>query len=179
LAAEHRVDPVDLIIDMALERELRLFFVQPMGRFDPADLERVMKHPRTVMTFSDSGAHVSQMADASIQTHLLSHWVRDRQAFTFEEAIRMVSFVPATVWGFSDRGLVREGFVADLNVINPQTVAPEMPILVDDLPGKARRLIQHATGYRATIVGGEVVHLDGEHTGALPGRLLRGPLASA
>ena len=133
-----------------------------------------MKHPRTVMTFSDAGAHVSQISDVSIQTHLLAYWVREREAFTLEEAVRMITLVPATAWGFADRGLVREGFVADLNVFDPETVAPALPTVQHDLPAGARRLVQKATGFRATVVGGEVVLEDGEHTGALPGRLVRG-----
>ena len=161
------------MIDLALERDLKVFFIQPIFRFTDENTVRVMKHPRTVMTFSDSGAHVSQVADSSIQTHLLSYWVRERQAFTLEEAVRMVTYDPATAWGFYDRGLVREGFVADLNVFDPATVAPEMPELVYDLPGGARRLTQRARGYRATVVGGTVTLRDGEHTGARPGRLLR------
>ena len=76
------------------------------------------------MTFSDSGAHVSQIMDASLQTHLLSHWVREKQAFTLEQAVRMLSFVPATQWGFADRGLIREGIAADLVVFDPETIAP-------------------------------------------------------
>ena len=79
----------------------------------------VMRHPRTVMTFSDSGAHLSQIADSSIHTHLLGHWVRDRQEFTLEEAVRMLTLAPAMAWGFADRGLLREGMVADLNVFDP------------------------------------------------------------
>jgi len=81
----------------------------------------LMRHPRTVVTFSDSGAHVSQIMDASLQTHVLSHWVRARQAFTLEQAVRMLSFEPATHWGFVDRGLVREGMAADLIVFDPDT----------------------------------------------------------
>jgi N-acyl-D-amino-acid deacylase len=130
-----------------------------------------------VMTFSDSGAHVSQILDCSIQTHLLAHWVRNRQAIALEEAIRMITLVPAMAWGFSDRGLLREGLVADVNVIDPARVGPEMPTLEYDLPGGARRLIQKASGFLATVVGGEVVLRSGEQTGARPGRLLRGPLA--
>ena len=179
LAAEARVDPAELMIDLALERDLKRFFLQPITTFTEEDAVRVMKHPRTVMTFSDSGAHVSQIADASIQTHLLSYWVRERQAFTFEEAVRMVTYDPATAWGFSDRGLVREGFVADLNVFDPATLTAEMPELVYDLPGGARRLTQRARGYRATVVAGAVTLRDGEPTGALPGRLLRRSASAA
>jgi len=173
LAEAAGVHPAERLIDLALERDLKVFFIQPIFRFTDENTVRVMKHPRTVMTFSDSGAHVSQVADSSIQTHLLSYWVRERQAFTLEEAVRMVTYDPATAWGFYDRGLVREGFVADLNVFDPATVAPEMPELVYDLPGGARRLTQRARGYRATVVGGTVTLRDGEHTGARPGRLLR------
>ena len=136
-----------------------------------------MKHPRTVVTFSDSGAHVSQIMDASLQTHLLSHWVRAKQAFTLEQAVRMLSFVPATQWGFADRGLIREGTAADLLVFDPETIALEMPEVVRDLPAGARRLVQRSRGIAATIVNGETVLRDGKPTGALPGQLLRGPLA--
>jgi N-acyl-D-aspartate/D-glutamate deacylase len=136
-----------------------------------------MKHPGTVVTFSDSGAHVSQIMDASLQTHLLSHWVRERHAFTLEEAVRMLSFEPATRWGFADRGLLREGLAADLIVFDPATVAPEMPEVVHDLPAGARRLVQRSRGFAASVVNGEIVLRDGKPTGALPGRLLRGPLA--
>src|SRR5439155_23984720 len=83
----------------------------------------------------------------------------------------------ATYWGFADRGLVREGFVADLIVFDPDTISPEMPEVVNDLPAGARRLVQRARGITATIVNGEVLLRDGKHTGALPGHLLRGPLA--
>jgi len=103
--------------------------------------------------------------------------VRAKQAFTLEQAVRMLTLVPATYWGFADRGLVREGFAADLLVFDPETISPEMPEVVADLPAGARRLVQRARGIAATIVSGEILLRDGKHTGALPGRLLRGPLA--
>jgi N-acyl-D-aspartate/D-glutamate deacylase len=171
------VDPVELVIQLALETDLDQFFVQTNAPFDHAAVKVVMKHPRTVMAFSDSGAHVSQMSDSSIQTHLLAHWVRDCQDFTLEEAIRMLTLAPARAWGFHDRGLVREGLVADLNVFDPDTVGPAMPTVVHDLPAGERRIKQTADGFLATVVSGQVVHLRGEHTGALPGQLLRGHLA--
>jgi N-acyl-D-aspartate/D-glutamate deacylase len=172
------VDPVEAIIDIALETDFDRFFVQTIAPFDPEAVKRVMQHPRTVMTFSDSGAHVSQMSDCSIHTHLLAHWVRDRQDFTLEEAVRMITFGPARAWGFHDRGLLREGLVADVNVFDPERVAPEMPRIVFDLPADERRIEQKATGFRATVVAGQVSFLDGESTGARAGRLIRGPLAS-
>jgi N-acyl-D-aspartate/D-glutamate deacylase len=129
------------------------------------------------MTFSDAGAHVSQISDVSIQTHLLSHWVRDTDEFTLEEAVQMLTFKPARQWGFHDRGLLREGLVADVNVFDPARIGPAMPKIVHDLPAGQPRILQKAEGIHATVVGGQIVLRDGEHTGAFPGRLLRGPLA--
>jgi N-acyl-D-aspartate/D-glutamate deacylase len=177
VARQRGCDPVEAMIDLALERDMEVFFLQPIANEDHDAALELIKHPRTVVTFSDSGAHVSQLMDASLQTHLLSYWVRAKQALTLEEAVRMLTFDTATQWGFTDRGLVREGFAADLVVFDPDTVGAEMPEVVNDLPAGARRLIQRARGFSTTVVNGETVLRDGKHTGALPGRLLRGPLA--
>jgi len=167
------------MIDMALEHDLKLFFRQPIANENQDDALELMKHPHSTVTFSDSGAHVSQIMDSSLQTHLLSHWVRDKQAFTLEEAVRLFTYDTATQWGFHDRGLIREGMVADIVVFNPDTIGPMMPEVVCDLPAGAKRLRQKAHGVANTIVGGKTVLRNGEHTGALPGKLLRGPLARA
>jgi len=177
VARERGLDPVEAMIDLALEKGLDRFFLQPIANENQDHALELMKHPRTVVTFSDSGAHVSQIMDASLQTHLLSHWVRAKHAFTLEQGVRMLSFEPATHWGFADRGLIREGLAADLLVFDPDTIAPEMPEVVHDLPAGARRLVQRARGISATVVNGETVLRDGKPTGALPGHLLRGPLA--
>jgi N-acyl-D-aspartate/D-glutamate deacylase len=89
----------------------------------------------------------------------------------------MLTLAPARAWGFHDRGLLREGLVADINVIDPSVVAPAMPRVVHDLPTGAKRIEQKAVGFLATIVGGELVHHHGEPTGSLSGQLIRGPLA--
>jgi N-acyl-D-aspartate/D-glutamate deacylase len=129
------------------------------------------------VTFSDSGAHVSQIMDSSLQSHLLSYWVREKQALTLEQAIRMLTFVPASHWGLTGRGLLREGMAADVIVFDADKIAPMMPKVENDLPAGARRLKQKATGLMATVVNGEIVLRNNEPTGNLPGRLLRGPLA--
>ena len=108
LARQKNTHPVDLMIDMALERDMKFFMIQPIANEDQAEALELMKHPRSVVTFSDSGAHVSQIMDSSLQTHLLSHWVRDKQAFTLEEAVKMITCDTATQFGFHDRGLLRE-----------------------------------------------------------------------
>ena len=179
IARERGVDPVEAMIDLALEKDMDRFFFHPIANEDQELALELIKHPQAVVTFSDSGAHVSQLMDSSLQTYLLSHWVRGKQALTLEQAVRMLSFVPASYWGFTDRGLIREGMAADLVVFDPDTIAAELPEVVRDLPAGAKRLIQRTRGIAATVVNGEVLLRDGKHTGAHPGRLLRGPLARA
>jgi len=178
IARQRGVAPAEAMIDIAMENGLKKFFRQPLANENMDDALALMRHPDSCVTFSDSGAHVSQIMDSSLQTHLLSHWVRQEEAFTLEQAIRMITYDTATRWGFHDRGLLREGMAADIVVLDPAKVGAEMPTVVNDLPGGAKRLKQYSTGIKATIVGGETVLKDNEHTGALPGRLLRGPLAA-
>jgi N-acyl-D-aspartate/D-glutamate deacylase len=174
VARQRGVHPAEAMVDLCVETGGNQLFIQPsLYPQDETVLLRAMRHPRTVMTFSDSGAHLSQIADASIHTHLLGHWVRDRQEFTLEEAVRMITLAPALAWGLSDRGLLRPGMAADITIFDPDTVAPAVPMLVDDLPAGGRRLEQRSVGFLATVVGGEVTIERGEPTGATPGRLLR------
>jgi N-acyl-D-aspartate/D-glutamate deacylase len=179
VARQRQCDPVDAMIDLALERDFDAFFFQPIANEDQDVALELMRYKHAVVTFSDSGAHVSQLMDSSLQTHLLAHWVREKQAFTLEEAVRMLTLVPASYWGFGDRGLLREGLAADLVVFDPDTIAAEMPEVATDLPAGAKRLVQRCRGIAATVVNGETVLRDGKPTGALPGRLLRGPRARA
>ena len=179
IAAAENKDPVDVMIDLALEKNLKKFFMQTLVNENQDDVLEMMKHPRSVVTFSDSGAHVSQIMDSSLQTHVLSHWVREKQALTLEQAIRLLSFVPAYHWGLKGRGLLREGNFADIIVFDPDRINPQLPELTYDLPAGARRLKQKSDGLLATVVNGKVVLRNNEHTGALPGKLLRGPLAQA
>ena len=173
LARERGVDPVELMIDIALETDLGQNFLQPFANEVQEQVLALMKHPRSLVTFSDAGAHVSQISDCSIATHLLGHWVRQEQAVGLEEAVCMLTAQPAAAFGFADRGHVEAGYVADLAIFDPDTVAPEVPRIEHDLPGGARRLVQESRGFLATVVAGEVLLRNGVHTGALPGRLLR------
>ena len=177
VAARRGVHPAEAMIDIALERDFDVFFRQPLANEDQDHVLQMMKHPRSVVTFSDSGAHVAQIMDSSLQTHLLSHWVRDEEAFTLEEAVRLITYDTATAWGLHDRGLIREGMNADLVVFDPDAIAQDMPELINDLPAGAPRLKQTATGISTTVVNGEILLENNEHTGNLPGQLVRGPLA--
>jgi N-acyl-D-aspartate/D-glutamate deacylase len=178
IAKESNKDPLELIIDLALEKHLKQFFIQPIVNEDQDIVLGMMRHPRSVVTFSDSGAHVSQIMDSSIQTHLLGHWVRNRQALTLEYAIRKITFELASFWGLQGRGMISEGNFADIAIFDPETISPTMPTLEYDLPAGARRLKQKSIGIKATIVNGQVLMRNNEHTGALPGKLIRGPLAA-
>jgi N-acyl-D-aspartate/D-glutamate deacylase len=176
LAAQRNVDPVEVMMDLAVQSDFNQLFMQ----FDQATVPKndaealaTLRHPRTVMTFSDSGAHVSLIMDSSIHTHLLAYWVRERNAFSLEEGVKMITMTPAMAWGFKDRGIVRQGCVADLNVFDPATIAPQMPTIENDLPTGARRLKQKSSGIKATIIAGKIAFRDGEHTGAFGGKLLR------
>lgn len=173
LARAKGVHPVELMIDMALQRDLKMFFRQPIANEDQSQVLDMMKHPRSVITFSDSGAHVSQIMDSSLQTHLLSYWVREKQAMTLEDAVKQITYNTATMWGLHDRGLLREGMAADLVVFDPQTIGARMPDVVHDLPAGAKRLKQTADGILNTVVNGEILLSNNEHCGAVPGRLLR------
>jgi N-acyl-D-amino-acid deacylase len=176
LAAKRGVDPVEMMMDLAVESDFNQLFMQFDEETVPKNDEEALatlKHPRTVMTFSDSGAHVSLIMDSSIHTHLLAYWYRQKNAFSLEEAVKMITLTPAVAWGFTDRGLLRQGCIADLNVFDPATIAPAMPTIEYDLPTGARRLKQKSSGISATVVAGKVAFRNGEHTGALGGRLLR------
>ena len=179
LARERGVHPVELMIDLALERDMKAFFRQPIANEDQDAVLEMMQHPRSLVTFSDSGAHVSQIMDSSLQTHVLSHWVREKQAFSLEQAVRLLTYDTATAWGLHDRGLVREGMKADLLVIDPDRVQARMPEVVHDLPAGAKRLVQKSDGIKASIVAGTTILENSVPTGALPGELVRGPLARA
>ena len=175
-AKEAGVSAPELMIDLALSSDFKVIFRQPIANELDEDVIEMMKHPRSVVTFSDSGAHVSQIMDSSLQTHIFSHWVREKQALTLEEAVRMVTLEPALQWGFHDRGLLRVGAAADIVVFDPNTIAANMPEVVHDLPSGSKRLKQTARGIKNTIVNGEIFLENNEPTESRSGQLLRGPL---
>ena len=177
LSGQHGKHPVEVMIDLVLEIDDQVF-VQPLVNEDPEHVLGMLRHPRTLATFSDSGAHVCQEMGSSLQTHLLSYWVRARQAFTLEEAVRKLTFDNASAWDLNDRGLVRAGYAADLVVFDEARVRPAMPSVETDLPGGARRLVQKAEGIAAVVVNGQVTLEQGRATGAVSGKLLRGPGAA-
>ncbi|MEZ5738870.1 MAG: amidohydrolase family protein [Burkholderiaceae bacterium] len=138
-------------------------------------LHEMLSHPRALFSLGDAGAHVGTICDASFQTTMLSHWVRDRARgarFSIEQAVEMMSARNARHLGLTDRGLIAPGMRADLNIIDAARVAPLNPHIVRDLPAGGRRVVQGARGMLATLVAGQVICANGEVTGARPGRWL-------
>ena len=180
IAAARGIAPEAAAYDALLEGDGEAFLYSPLfnynaGNYDAA--REMMLHPNSILGISDGGAHCGIICDAGAPTYLLAHFVRDRSRgprIALEQAVRMQTHDTAALYGFHDRGLVAPGKRADLNLIDLETLAMPVPQMVYDLPAAGQRLIQRAQGYRATLVAGEVTFEDGESTGALPGRLVRG-----
>jgi N-acyl-D-aspartate/D-glutamate deacylase len=139
-------------------------------------IERMMKHPNTVLALGDGGAHSTQICDASAQTYMLTRWIKGRhgRSVTLAEGIKMITYDPAVASGMLDRGLIKPGQKGDLNVIDMENITLYRPLLVKNMPAGAGRVMMPTTGYRATIVSGEITRKDDHETGNLPGRLIRG-----
>ena len=173
IAQEQGKDVLDAFLDLALEEDLETEFERREVNSDEAAMTALLTSPYTVIGQSDGGAHVVFRTDYSYSTYLLSHWVRERGIMSLEDAIRKLTFVPASLFGLFDRGLVRPGMAADLMVFDPATIAPLEPGEAQDLPGGARRRKQLAQGIAWTVVNGQVLIEKGEHTGAYPGKVQR------
>lgn len=151
----------------------RALFNLRMFNQNLTELGELFKSEHCFPSLGDAGAHVSQIMDAGWASFTLKHWVRDTGLYSLEEGVRRLTSAPARVMGLTDRGTIKEGMRADLNVFDPAKVAEQHPELVHDFPGGAPRYIQRSFGYKNTIVNGEVILEDGEHTGDRPGKVLR------
>jgi N-acyl-D-amino-acid deacylase len=171
--------PEEVVYDWLLERGGRALLFAPLLNYVGYDFEalrEMMLHPRTVLGLSDGGAHCGLICDAGMPTYLLSYWVRDRkrgETIPLEQAVRLQTGNTAAVYGLTDRGTIAPGQKGDLNVVDYDAIALHAPEMVFDLPAGGRRLVQRASGYRATVVAGAVTFEHGEATGALPGKLVR------
>jgi N-acyl-D-aspartate/D-glutamate deacylase len=174
IAAARGGDPVDAMLDLSLESELRCQFGIPILNTDERIVGELIRHPAGILALSDAGAHVDTLSDQGFTTHLLSHWVRERQVLSLEEAVRLLTSAPAALYGLTGRGEIRPGYAADLVLFDAATVGVERTELVADLPGGAARLIQRATGVEYVLVNGETLVDRGVQTGARGGAVLRG-----
>ena len=169
--------PVEVMIDLSLANANQIY-QQPIVNEEREDVLSMLKRDATLATFSDSGAHVAQEMGSSLQTHLLHYWVDKRGAFTLEQAVKKLSNDIAQAFELEDRGLIREGYKADVLLFEEGRVRPLLPTVESDLPGGARRLVQKAEGIRAMVVNGTVTLENGESTGHFAGEVIKGKLAS-
>ncbi|SDF18361.1 N-acyl-D-amino-acid deacylase family protein [Thalassobaculum litoreum] len=167
----------EVAYDMLLERDGKAFIYTPLVNFVNYDMsapEAMMADPNVIMGLGDGGAHVGFILDAGFPTWLMSYWGRDRSRFPMEDVIRRLTSDTAGAAGLSDRGVLKAGKKADVNVIDWDSVGFSDPYVTFDLPAGGKRLLQKSKGYAATIAAGEVTYRDGSPTGALPGRVVRG-----
>ena len=183
MAARMGRDPADLAYDLLLENNGKTLLYRPLSNYSYGNLDTVhdmLAHDATIVGLGDGGAHVGILSDASALTTMLTHWTRDRKGarFSLPWGVKRISRDSALAIGLHDRGLVARGYKADLNVIDYDRLSVRAPEVVYDLPTGGRRLIQRADGYDVTIMSGVPVTRNGEATGELPGRLVRGARAA-
>lgn len=173
------VTPQEYAYDALLARDGKAMLYFPFMGYDQRNLDRqfeMLQDKNSVISLADTGAHCGVLSDASMPTFLLSHFVRDRKGgkFTIEQAIKMHTHDTARAVCLEDRGTLEPGMRADINIIDFDNLKLESPEVIYDLPAGGKRIFQKAKGYRYTLVGGEVIMIDGVETQAMPGALIRG-----
>lgn len=172
--------PLEMVYDLMLENDGQAILYYPSFNYSYENLDhlhQLMQHGNTVNSLSDGGAHCGYICDVSLPTFMLTHWTRDRRRgplLPLEHVVRRQTHDTAMVYGLADRGMLRAGYKADVNIIDPEALRVHCPEMVFDLPGGGRRLVQRADGYLATLVNGVPIFEQGRATGSFPGKLLRG-----
>ena len=180
LAEASGVPPLAMMYDLLIRDGGRELFYQPLGGYVTYNFDffsKNMSHPNVLFGLSDGGAHCGVIADAGMPTFILTHWARDRTKgaqFPLEFLVRKLTSDTARAYGLNDRGQLKPGLLADVNVIDFEKLRLFRPEAITDLPAGGKRLVQRAEGYRYTVKSGQVTFEDGVHTGALPGGLVRG-----
>ncbi|WP_422099337.1 N-acyl-D-amino-acid deacylase family protein [Variovorax sp.] len=173
--------PLEVVYDMLMDLDGKGIVYFPSFNYAYNDLSQLhaeLQHPRTMMSLADGGAHCGYICDVSMPTYMLTHWARDRSrgpTLPLELMVQRQTRDTARIYGLEDRGLLQPGYLADINIIDFDRLRIPPPHVAFDLPAGGRRLVQTAEGYRATLKAGETIMENGERTGALPGKLMRGP----
>ena len=184
-AAKLGVSPEELAYDLMLEHDGQGYLFAPLGNYtfyNHDHIREMLLDETTLLGLSDAGAHCGLIADASMPTFMLTHWVRDRdrgERIPLEKMVKIQTQDTAALYGLNDRGIIAPGMKADLNLIDLDALHLHPPEMVYDLPKSGSRIIQKVDGYLKTIVNGEVIYDNGVATGALPGKLVRGPQQAA
>jgi N-acyl-D-amino-acid deacylase len=164
---------IDAFLDLVVEENLDTRFLQAENNIDDEAMTRILTYPNALVGLGDGGAHVQFHGGYGYTTRLLGEWVRERKVLSLEQAVRKLTFESASAFGIHDRGMLRPGLAADIVVIDPATVRAGKETVVHDFPAGGWRIKEEAEGVHYTIVNGQVLLEDGEHTGALPGRVIR------
>jgi N-acyl-D-aspartate/D-glutamate deacylase len=176
IAAERGVDAFDVMLDLALDEDLRTRFRLERHNTYHDELAALLRDPRTLLGAHDGGAHVAELCDASFPSYLLGHWTRDTGVLTLEQAVWRLTGQPADVFHFSDRGRIRTGLTADLVAFDPDAIAPTGLERVRDFPADGERLVEGSTGIEFVWVGGQPIRQDGQVcSGAFPGQVVSPP----
>ena len=170
--AENR-EPEEWLYDYLLTDNGNSLIYIPAANFSD-NIPELLQHPHTIVALGDGGAHVGSICDASANLFVLTKWIKERKLLKLEQGINLLTRQPAEFYSLFDRGLIAEGMKADINIIDFDALALHTPHIVHDLPAGGKRLLQNANGIKATIVSGHVIYENGEATGALPGKLVRG-----
>ena len=173
LSKQQNKDPLEVFFDMAIADELGIEFNLPVLNFDASLLKEVITDSRVLIGLSDGGAHVDMLCNTGYPTYLLGTWVRERHVMSLERAVQRLTSEPAQFFGLADRGVIVQGKAADLVIFDPRTVAAGDKEMLYDLPGGEGRFVQQAQGIHSVIVNGHRLFADGQHTGVLPGQVLR------
>jgi N-acyl-D-aspartate/D-glutamate deacylase len=179
-AAREGRSPEEVVYDLLTEGDGKGILYLPVTNYAGGNLDVVremISSPNSLLGLGDGGAHVGIMCDATATSYTLTHWTRDRgrgALFPVSWAIKRLAADNAAAIGLNDRGLLRAGMKADINILDYDNLRLRRPEIVYDLPAGGKRLIQRTDGFDATIVSGAVVYRHGQATGALPGRLVRG-----
>ena len=180
IAEANGQDPFEVMYDLLTDNGGKELFYQPLGGYQNYTFDffkQSMGHPNVLFGLSDGGAHCGVIADAGMPTFIISYWARDRnkgEQFDLEFLVKKLSYDTAEAYGLTDRGLLQPGYLADLNIIDFEALQLMRPEAVFDLPTGGKRLVQRVEGYRHIIKRGTPIFKDNEHTGALPGKLVRG-----
>jgi len=164
---------IDAFLDLVVEENLDTEWLHGENNVDEAAVAKILNYPNAIIGLSDGGAHVQFQSGFGFSTRLLSEWVRDKKIMSLETAVRRLTFESASTFGLYDRGLLRPGMVADITIFDPATVKPMPESVVHDFPAGGWRVKEPAAGIYATFVNGQMLMKEGNHTGNLPGRVLR------